>query len=435
MKRGSSLVGCLAAACILLAAGEASALTMTVDPGNTVTSNWSEEWNAAGNLDGWTATQTSAAVQTVGSDTVLSGTTTGTAPSVQLSNFASGPDLDLGYNDFVEIRIKVPASYTGAIQIYYGTTTYLISAPGGGTTTMATTGFSPARVLTIPSSSIPKDGAFHVYRMDVGLEPLWRATLRDLQIVPVSGSGTTGMTFSIDYLRVGDEPNATVYQSRITTQCPAAGGTDPINGQTVQSMESKHFRILWDATATANPSWTSNMPHGTLRNLEEAWQVYVKKLGYREPCQDTATQSGTKYKTNLTTWSSGYWTGIDTYNGTGLAYLNITPDGLIVDPPTLVVPHEFRHAIQYHNTSGNVPGEWWETDANYGRERYIQHYQALFPNFSGIDPTFLRCAHQIIAEGRDYYLSWPFLLYLDQNPDGLPDLGEGTVLKIWQQTQ
>jgi hypothetical protein len=99
------------------------------------------------------------------------------------------------------------------------------------------------------------------------------------------------------------------------------------------------------------------------------------------------------------------------------------------------VPHEFRHAIQYHNTSGNVPGEWWETDANYGRERYIQHYQALFPNFSGIDPTFLRCAHQIIAEGRDYYLSWPFLLYLDQNPDGLPDLGDGTVLKIWQQTQ
>jgi hypothetical protein len=82
-----------------------------------------------------------------------------------------------------------------------------------------------------------------------------------------------------------------------------------------------------------------------------------------------------------------------------------------------------------------VPGEWWETDANYGRERYIQHYQTFFPNFSGIDPTFLRCAHQIISEGRDYYLSWPFFLYIDQNPDGLPDLGEGTMLKLWQQSQ
>ncbi|MGC3961717.1 MAG: DUF6055 domain-containing protein [Verrucomicrobiota bacterium] len=53
----------------------------------------------------------------------------------------------------------------------------------------------------------------------------------------------------------------------------------------------------------------------------------------------------------------------------------------------------------------------------------------------GIDPTYLRCAHQIIAEGRDYYLSWPIFLYLDENPDGLSDLGEGTNVKLWQQTQ
>ena len=45
----------------------------------------------------------------------------------------------------------------------------------------------------------------------------------------------------------------------------------------------------------------------------------------------------------------------------------------------------------------------------------------------------LRCAHQIVGHGRDYYLTWPLFLYLDENPDGLSDLGEGTVVDLWQQ--
>ena len=35
--------------------------------------------------------------------------------------------------------------------------------------------------------------------------------------------------------------------------------------------------------------------------------------------------------------------------------------------------------------------------------------------------------------GRNYYETWPFYLYCDLNPDNLPDLGEGTVVKIWRQ--
>ena len=425
----------VAFAAALLMPAVARALQITVDPPDTLTVTWSEEWNTPGNLDSWTTSQTSGAVQTSGTDVVFAGTASGTDAQIIRSNFSSGPDLDLGYNDFIELRVKVPAAYTGAIQIYYGTTSYTIYNSSGGTTTAATTGFSASRVISIPASSIPADGAFHVYRIDAGLEPAWRATLRDLRIDPVGGAGTSGMTFAVDYIRIGDEPNATVYQPRITTECPLAGGTDPLNGQIVSSMESKHFRFLYTATGTSSSYWTSDMPHGTLRNLEEAWQVYVKKFGYREPCQDSQTQSGTKYKTNFTTWHSGYWCGIDSYNGTGLARLNITPDGLRVDPATWVIPHEFRHAIQMHNTTGNVPGEWFEFDANYGRERWIQHYQTFFPTMSGIDTIALRCAHQLIGEGRDYYLCWPLLLYLDANPDGLPDLGEGTVMKLWQQTQ
>ena len=44
----------------------------------------------------------------------------------------------------------------------------------------------------------------------------------------------------------------------------------------------------------------------------------------------------------------------------------------------------------------------------------------------------MRNGHLKIAHGRDYYLSWPLYLYLDTNPDALPDLGEGFKAQVWQ---
>ncbi len=387
-------------------------------------------------MDGWTTSQVSATV----AGGFLSGTATGTNSQLLLANFAGGPDLDLGFNDFIEISLQVPANYTNFIQISYGTTTYTVANAAGAFVTAATTGFSTNRVITIPAASIPKDGAFHTYRIDVGLEPSWRATLRDLRIDPLEGTDTIGMAFAIDYIRVGDEPGAVVYQPRYTTECPAAGGiTVPTAiigpGLPVKSMESKHFRFLWNAADETNSFWTANMPHGTLRNVEEVWQLYTKKLGYREPSHNIGTTNGTSYKFNVTSWDSGYWCGPDSESGTSLARLNITPDGLRVDPPTWVIPHELMHGFQFHNNLGYMPGEWYEFHANYGRERWLQHYQAFYTNSSGIDPTALRSAHLNIGSGRDYYLCWPFFLYIDQNPDGLPDLGEGMAVKLWQQTQ
>lgn len=255
------------------------------------------------------------------------------------------------------------------------------------------------------------------------------------------------MAFAIDYLRVGDEPNAIVYQTLTTSEMPAAGGTTPSGvprgpNETVFSMESKHFRFLWNNTATSNPSWTANMPRGTLRNLEETWQVYAKKLGYLDPSLPWRTTTGTRYKLNASCWYDGYWAGGDSFSGVTISRLNITPDGLRVNPPSTIVPHELMHCFQFYNDGignanriGYMVSEWWEFHANYGRERWYQHYQALYPNESGIDPTYLRCAHQKIDDGRDFYLTWPFFIYLDENPDALTDLGEGTVLKLWQQTR
>ena len=400
------------------AASVASGPPITVDPAGVMTPSWSAEWAVDGNAEGWTAVNATASV----SGGTISATATAAGPSLRLSALSGGSDLDLGFNDFLDLRIRVPASYAGPIQIYYGTT--------------STTGFAGTRVITIPASRIPKDGAFHLYRVELGLEVYWRSTLRDLR-VDLSGTSSAGATMDIDYLRVGDDPAAAVYQPRFTTECPATGGITPSAaafgpGQTIYSLESKHFRILWNDAVAAHGSWTATRARNTLRNAEETWQVFIKKLGYREACFAIGSTSGTRYKTNITTWHSGYWAGPDTNYGR----LNITPDGLGENPPSGVIPHEFMHVLQFHNTTGNVPGSWFEGHANYARERYLQHFRLLFGSTarSGIDPTYLRCAHQIIASGRDYYLSWPLFLYLDENPDGLPDLGEGTLAKLWQQT-
>ena len=401
---------------------------VTVDPASKLANPTSiGEWNNLGDAEGWTLAGIGGATF---SDGTLHGTGNAAVARISRLGLRNGPDLDLGFNDFLDARVQLPANFAGDLQLCYGST----FAPG----------IDAARVLTVPNARIPKDGTAHVYRFDLGLEVPWRGALTDLELGWTTPAGTAiaaGVPFSLDYVRVGDQA-ADLYRPRVTAECPAADGKTPSKalfgpGQSVHSMESKHFRFLWNDAVAAHPAWTANMAHGTLRNAEEVWQLYVKKLGYREPCYATETESGPRYKVNITSWYGGYWMGGDTDGGASLARFNITPDGLRVDPPTWVLPHELMHGFQMHNTSGYVPGSWWEGHANYGLERYLEHYGSLFPpnERSNLSPVYLRCAHQLIAEGRDYYLSWPLFLYLDENPDGLPGLGEGTMVKLWQQTR
>jgi hypothetical protein len=389
------------------------AAAVTVDPIVPLMNYWGPEWNTNGDFQSWSLTQVTNAAATNGT---LAGVASGTDPQISLLNFAAGPDLDLGFNDFLDIRLQLPADYLGDVQIRYGDTFY--------------TGISDTRLLTIPAAQIPKDGAFHVYRFELGLEVYWRATLRDLRIDPFDSTGA-GKTFAIDYIRVGDL-TGDVYLPRYTTGNPAPGTLHEL-GRPVIDMVSKHFRFQWDTNVATHADWTADMPRGSLRNLEECWQVYVKYLGYREPAESwtVANRNGTKYKVNVSTWHSGYWAGGDSGD---FGRLNITPDGLRVDPPTWVIPHELMHVLQMHqrDNGSTVDGSWWEGHANYARELWIYYYRNLYPNSSGIDANYLHSGHMNIAHGRDYYLSWPFFVYLDENPDGLPDLGFGTVANIWK---
>jgi len=405
----------------LLLAVPIHAATVAVDPVVPLTNYWSGgEWNTDGNFEGWTTTQISGATVSGG---LLTGTAGGSDPQVALLSFAGGPDLELAFYDYLDLRLQVPAGFTGSIPVYFGTTT--------------NTGISAARVITISNTNIPADGAFHVYRVFFGPEVYWRGRLSDLRVDPLGNSATVGQSFALDYARLGDLTGDIYYPSYDAALIPGAG-TNDVNGFPVLEMSSKHFRFCWDASVASNSFWTANMPHGTLRNFEEVWKSHVWRLGFIEPSRPLGTSipySGHKYKVNVTTWNGGYWTGAD---GNGIPWVNITPDGLRVDPPTWVPPHEFTHACQedgYTNGTQNVDGQFWENNANYAREQWLYYYP-WNTNQSNLDPNYANMSHFWIGHGRDYYLCWPFWLYLDENPDNLPGIGSSFgaffTPKIWQ---
>jgi carbonic anhydrase/acetyltransferase-like protein (isoleucine patch superfamily) len=396
--------------------------SVTVDPTVPLTNYTSlGEWNTDGNFENWTTSQVSSASVSNG---ILSATASGSDPYLALLNFANGPDLDLAFNDYIDLRLQAPTGFSGNILLYYGVTN--------------TPGISSSRLFTIPNASIPQDGQFHVYRIFIGPQVFWRGNLRDLRLDPLGAAASAGQTFAVDYVRVGDLYGDSYYP-RYSANCPQPGQNDTANNLPVSDMQSKHFRVIWDNWDVTNfPAWKPTTPHGTLRNLEECWKNHIWKLGYTEPVQswNPALRDGKKYKVNLTMYYGGYFSGGDVNN---FGWLNITPDGLQVDPPTWVPPHEFGHVCQMHqnpNGAQNVDGQFWEHHANYVRERWIYYYGPNLPGWgtaqSNLDPNYSYLSHFWIGHGRDYYLCWPFFLYLDENPDALPDLGEGFVPKIWQ---
>jgi hypothetical protein len=404
----------IASAGSTVAAASTDGITVTVDPPVALTNYTAWEWNTNGNFQGWSVANVSGATVSGGS---LSGTASGSDPQVMLTGLGTnGPDLDLAFNDFVDVRLQVPAGFSGGVQIYFGATNnYYFTAN-------ATTGFNTNRAVTV--TNVPTDGAFHVYRVFFGPHPYWRGNLSDVRVDPLGAGATNGEAFALDYVRVGDL-SGEVYTPVYGTLIPGPG-TNDANGYPVRELDSKHFRFCWDIACTSNSFWTATMPHGTLRNFEEVWKNHIWQMGWPEPSHPVGSNSltyrGAKHKVDVTCWYGGYFTGGDDKN---TPWVNIDPSGLRVDPPTWVPPHEFTHACQESaNTNGSqvIDGQFWENNANYGREEWLYHYP-WETGESGLDPYYADTSHFWLGHGRDYYLCWPFWVYLDENPDNLAGLG------------
>jgi len=306
-----SLLACLFATSM----AHAQSSLVSVDPPTSVTPTFAADFNTAGNFQGWSAnTQVTGATVSGG---LLTGTSSSNDPWIQTTNITNGPDLDLGFNDYLEIRMQLPATYSGNIEIFFGATDAGVAAQ---------TGFSGNRMVTVPNASIPKDGNFHTYRINLGPVPMWRGYLNDLRIDPATVSGTP---FAIDFIRVGDD--ATEVYQRNTMDFADNGSYE---------MSSKHFRFLWNAERETTFGMNAAWARKNLRNAEEAWQIYVHRYGYNEPAQSIDAAKRTlypgKWKVNFLCWYDGFW-----MSGTGNSYgfMNMHPGGLRADPPSWDIPH------------------------------------------------------------------------------------------------
>ena len=122
------------------------------------------EWNTAGNLEGWSGSSINGLVVANGT---ISGTGSAASPYIQKTAISNGPDLDLGFFDYLQIRLQVPASFNDDILFSFGTA--------------VNPGLASNRVFRLSAAQVAKDGNWHTYRLDLGLVVWWRDTLRDLK--------------------------------------------------------------------------------------------------------------------------------------------------------------------------------------------------------------------------------------------------------------
>lgn len=328
--------------------GQQNAKVVAVDPGDRLAgSTVLGEWNSAGNLESWVGSDVTG-LGVAGGWLTATNATTSVSGSISRSGIVGGADLDLGFNDYLQLRLKLPASYAGDVWVEFGTATH--------------PGFATTRQFVIPAASLVKDGLFHVYRLDLGLEVYWRGTLRDLRITPLVGF--VGQ-FQVDYVEIGDVAGtAPALDTNTNFQAP-------LTAANTSRMESKHFCVWWDP---ANVAFTLTHARRALRMCEESYQVFCRKLGYNEPFREFDSTTTARLKVNLISWYDGFWMG----GYANRPHMNVGAGGLGDEGWGNPVPHEFGHVVQSAQP-GRLAGGHWESHANYLRAQRNLHFYDVIP--------------------------------------------------------
>lgn len=221
----------------------------------------------------------------------------------------------------------------------------------------------------------------------------------------------------------------------------------PMDDPNVNRMTSDHFQIIWgknDQTGMVNDAFI----RGNLVNLEGIWDVYMNQMHMMEPSESwfPERRDGHKYKTNIYVTRTGlihHQEGFAFMSGCpeGFGLVIVDPTAMRVNPPSWVLPHEFGHVMSAHQLGGwannDWSGPWWECGANWFCEQYLNSTNYKYGDrVYGPDTTlgsanFMHMSY-FMPHGRDYYDTWLLFQYLEENPDNLPNLGQGTVVKLWQ---
>ena len=203
--------------------------------------------------------------------------------------------------------------------------------------------------------------------------------------------------------------------------------------QTAHYAESEHFVIFYgdqDTTGLVNDQFLKR----NLSDYEKLWKCYGEFLGMTDMNVDIYGKSAQKYKTNVYLTN----TGLSQFAG-GWAYMS-SEDGYgieIISPEAmkdeLTIAHEFGHVVTMQQKAWvdqEITGAWWEPLANWFREMYLMSdYYTGTVRTCWFEP-YIRNMSLSLPHGRDYYEVFPFLIYLETNPDNLPGLGQFAVKRM-----
>ena len=203
--------------------------------------------------------------------------------------------------------------------------------------------------------------------------------------------------------------------------------------RTAHYAESEHFVIFYgnqDTTGLVNEQFLKR----NLADYETLWKCYGEYLGMTDMNVDIYGKSPQKYKTNVYLTNTGLsqypegWAFMSSEDGYGIEI--ISPEAM---QDELTIAHEFGHVVTMQQKAWvdqEITGAWWEPLANWFREMYLMSdYYTGSVKTCWFEP-YIRNMSMAFPHGRDYYEVWPFLVYLETNPDNLPGLGQFAVKRI-----
>ncbi len=180
-----------------------------------------------------------------------------------------------------------------------------------------------------------------------------------------------------------------------------------------------------------------------LAHLESAYEYFVNERGFRSTALPQNTDQGPYYKMNLyvsTTLNAAGAMGADPRMG--LSFIELKGGNGEISIPGIAV-REFGHSLTY-TAEGWVDqgrtGAWWETIANWVADEYQSSpaYQRVrnefgLPDSSGVLNTdvVLGRSYLTIVHQENLYDAWPFIEYLDNNPDNYAGLGAMVVPNLF----
>ena len=400
----------LADLCLAFVLGSASpaAVEPYPLPARSITHEVRGDLVGASGVDRWTKSMSSSAsgLQSV---KIVDGKIGGPMNSGQAAGFsvtwpAAGADLDLGFRDFLDIDLQVPAGFRGNVAVDFATRDHKPE--------------QPLSRIVLPASALLADGQGHRYRIDVGLVPRWRGFLSRLALVIEPVAGQTAGTVAVGRVLLGDRPGELVEPNLDLNLKPG------MNLKDLKKVESKHGCIWWEAAHEKEGFDPDVMPRRALRMLEETWQVAVNQLGYRDPCLGMNPASSRRRKINHITWHGGFW-----MSGGDPPHFNIQAGGLLDESWGNPLPHEFAHAVQAGQLDF-LNGSHWESHANYIRFRRNLHFRE-FTGLDCIDFGVLLRSNYFQDHPRLIYADYRPYFYLDDDPDKL-GFAPGLSAKLWQ---